>query len=426
MPDKLQLSGYLHDLGVCLHFQDDPLLKRTIILKPEWGTAAVYKVLDNPRVIDNLGCFNWTDLSDIWSGPEYADRRDELLQLMRRFKLCYEIPGSPGSYIAPQLLSENQPDYSWDETNNLFLRYTYDFMPKGILTRFIVEIHPWIADQSRVWRSGVVLEKDQNIAEVVEFYGQRAIKIRVSGMRPKKLLTIVTHELDKIHESYQHLKFQKLIPCNCSHCVGNQEPEFYPYETLEQFQAKGQDMIQCRKSGDMVPVRSLMDDVLDKARILQKVRSTPIPGTWLPRTDVFVSYSHQDKKWLERLQKHLKPLVRGGIIDLWDDTKIRVGADWRQEIEKTLKIAKAAILIISAEFLASDFITNNELPPLLAAAEQEGCLILPIIVSHCLFDVTPELNRFQAVNSPKRPLNAMPEHEQEEILVKVAKTFLGQ
>ncbi|NEQ85055.1 MAG: GTPase, partial [Moorea sp. SIO2I5] len=51
--DKLQLSGYLHDLGVCLHFQDDPLLKKTVILKPEWGTYAVYKVLDNDDVIRN-------------------------------------------------------------------------------------------------------------------------------------------------------------------------------------------------------------------------------------------------------------------------------------------------------------------------------------------------------------------------------------
>jgi signal transduction histidine kinase len=139
--DKLQLSGYLHDLGVCLHFQDDDLLKRTVILKPEWATAAVYMVLDNKRVINTLGRFTRKDLSGIWSGPEYADRQGELLQLMIKFKLCYEIPSSPGNFIAPQLLSENQPVYTWDETNNLILRYTYEFMPKGILTRFIVEMH---------------------------------------------------------------------------------------------------------------------------------------------------------------------------------------------------------------------------------------------------------------------------------------------
>jgi Leucine-rich repeat (LRR) protein len=142
--DMLWLSRYLHDLGVCLHFQDDSTLKHWVILKPEWGTTAVYKVLDNETVKKNLGCFTQENLADIWKDGEYADMRDELLQLMMRFKLCYPIPNRSCNYIAPQLLDINQPDYSGDDTNNLILRYKYEFMPKGILTRFIVETHPWI------------------------------------------------------------------------------------------------------------------------------------------------------------------------------------------------------------------------------------------------------------------------------------------
>jgi hypothetical protein len=53
----LQLSDYLHHLGDILHFQDDPILRDIIILKPTWGLAAVYRVLDNPSVIDNWGKF---------------------------------------------------------------------------------------------------------------------------------------------------------------------------------------------------------------------------------------------------------------------------------------------------------------------------------------------------------------------------------
>jgi hypothetical protein len=186
LKDKLQLSGYLHDLGVCLHFRDDPLLRKTVILKPEWGTDAVYKVLDNQRVIRNLGQFTRADLADIWAAPEYADMQDELLQLMMKFKLCYKIPGSQESYIAPQLLTENQPLYDWDASDNLLLRYTYEFMPKGILTQFIVATHPVIADHRCVWKSGVVLEKDQTRAEVIEYYGRREIRIRVAGKHKKK------------------------------------------------------------------------------------------------------------------------------------------------------------------------------------------------------------------------------------------------
>ncbi len=191
LKDKLQLSGYLHDLGVCLHFQEDPLLKKTIILKPKWGTDAVYKVLDNKTVVGNLGKFNRDDLADIWHEAEYANMQDELLQLMINFKLCYRIPNSE-FYIAPQLLTENQPQYDWDEADNLILRYKYEsFMPKGILTQFIVAVHKLIAEQRYVWRSGVILEKDETKAEVVEYYGKREIKIRVAGRHKKELMTIV-------------------------------------------------------------------------------------------------------------------------------------------------------------------------------------------------------------------------------------------
>jgi internalin A len=220
--DALQLSKYLHDLGVCLHFQEDDLLTRIIILKPTWGTDAVYKVLDNPQVLENMGKFTHEDLRAIWKEDKYTDMRPELLRLMMNFKLCYEIPNSTGTYIAPQLLTPNQPDYEWNESENLLLRYEYEFMPKGILTRFIVETHPWVENQTCVWKTGVVLHKDGARAEVIEHYRYHKgeICIRVSGKRRRDLLTIVRHELDKIHTSYERLKYSTFIPCNCSSCKG--------------------------------------------------------------------------------------------------------------------------------------------------------------------------------------------------------------
>ncbi|PHM06637.1 GTPase [Nostoc sp. 'Peltigera malacea cyanobiont' DB3992] len=267
--DKLQLSSYLHDLGVCLHFQEDPLLNKTVILKPKWGTDAVYKVLDNEKVIRDLGSFTESDLANIWYEDEYATMHDELLRLMINFKLCYEIPRSQGKYIAPQLLSANQPSYSWDETKNLILRYTYEFMPKGIITQFIVAMHELINEQQCVWKSGVVLSKDQTKAEVIEYYGKREIKIRVSGRHKRDLMTIVTHELDKIHISYKRLKYNKLIPCNCNTCKDSQEPHFYFSEILRQFVADRQECIQCQKSYQMVEVLGLIDDVMDRKELLK-------------------------------------------------------------------------------------------------------------------------------------------------------------
>ncbi|MEM9448103.1 MAG: COR domain-containing protein, partial [Cyanobacteria bacterium P01_E01_bin.6] len=242
--DQLQLSDYLHDLGVCLHFQNDPILKHTLILKPEWGTTAVYKALDTKAVRDHLGRFTRAQLDSIWSEATYAPMRDELLQLMMRFKLCYEIPGRPQHYIAPQLLSLDPPDYDWDDQANLIFRYDYDFMPKGILTRLIVEMHEYIENQQLVWKTGVVFFNGTARAEVIEHYPKREIRIRVSGNDQRLWLSVITHELEKIHRSFDRLQYKPLIPCNCSECKNSQTPYDYPYNRLQKFLHTG-NPIQC-------------------------------------------------------------------------------------------------------------------------------------------------------------------------------------
>ena len=80
------------------------------------------------------------------------------------------------AYIAPQLLSPTRPAYEWEGRGGLVLQYDYEFMPKGILTRFIVAVNHLIADQGLVWKSGVILERKAR--------GPRSSKIIRGGGSP--------------------------------------------------------------------------------------------------------------------------------------------------------------------------------------------------------------------------------------------------
>ncbi len=137
------------------------------------------------------------------------------------------------------------------------------------------------------------------------------------------------------------------------------------------------------------------------------------------RMHVFVSYSHEDEEYLARLQAHLRPFERNGLIDAWSDTRIKAGQDWQQEIDTALKKATAAILLISADFLASDYIINNELP-LLLKAQTEGVKIIPVILKPCILTEYPDLARLQSINDPEESVISLDEFGREKLWSQVA------
>jgi hypothetical protein len=138
------------------------------------------------------------------------------------------------------------------------------------------------------------------------------------------------------------------------------------------------------------------------------------------KVKIFISYSHEDSYWLALVKKHLKVLkFENNIFDDWDDTRIKTGSKWKEEITKSLDECKIAILLISTDFLASDFINNDELPPLLKSAESNGTKILPLIISPSRFLKNKSLNIFQAANNPSQPLSDLSKSEQDKVLLKL-------
>jgi len=133
------------------------------------------------------------------------------------------------------------------------------------------------------------------------------------------------------------------------------------------------------------------------------------------RNKVFICYSHKDKEFLDRLKIHLKPLEKNNLIDLWSDQKIKNGDEWQKAIEAALLEAKIAILLISADFLASDFIVDNELPRILDKSAKNELKIIQVIIKPCSFLSNKSLSKYQAVNDPQKPLAGLSIVERENI-----------
>lgn len=150
------------------------------------------------------------------------------------------------------------------------------------------------------------------------------------------------------------------------------------------------------------------------------ITASTVPQASGRRDQIFISYSHKDKKWLERLETHLKPLVRNQSISYWNDTQIKPGSTWRDEIKAALARAKVAVLLVSPDFLASDFIAQQELPPLLKAARSEGVTILWIPLKDSNVQET-EINDYQAMIDVKKPLSRQHAGHRDRVLVEISR-----
>jgi len=371
--EQMKLSSIFHDLGVFLHFQEHSNLEDFIILQNVWATDAVFAVLDNVNIKTRGGRFYESEISTIWKNKNYEQiTHKKLLSLMMQFELCYLADEAyPQLYIIPEMLNESPPvGYKWVALNDLPLIYDYDFLPKGILTRFIVRLHRNIFVQNGeqvVWKTGVKLDGKlfgfiQTFAEVTIQWDFKSIKIAVQGPYSRELMNIIMFHLDELSDKFfketgggfitQNSKYHKKIPCNCNQCKNSEDKAFYQFDELMERRNNGKDYVDCTKppAYNIVEIAQLLDGVFihDKAKQSFKAKN------------IFISYATEDKLFKNELLKHFAPLQTQKLITIWNDELITPGY-WGPQIETALNEADIYLFLLSANALSSEYINQKEL-----------------------------------------------------------------
>lgn len=142
-----------------------------------------------------------------------------------------------------------------------------------------------------------------------------------------------------------------------------------------------------------------------------------MPPDSSPRPDrpaVFVSYSHEDEGWKERVVGHLKILELEDVLDVWEDRRIAAGDDWRPAIEAALRRASVAVLLVSRPFLTSRFIRDTEVPRLLEQRKAEGVRVIPVFVHPCPWQAVGWLAAIEGRPRNGQALSSIPRKAQAE------------
>lgn len=143
-----------------------------------------------------------------------SERHSFLLELMRKFELCFNFPDNNDRYLIPDLLGKQQPDEAgaFSPEHCLNFQYHYPILPEGLLPRFIVRTYVRSSEQS-MWLTGVILKFEGNRALVKADQQDKKIIISIEGpvSGRRRLLAVIRSDFERIHESF-NFEPREMIP----------------------------------------------------------------------------------------------------------------------------------------------------------------------------------------------------------------------
>ena len=396
---QFALIRLLHDLGVMLCFNNDRVLQEIQVLNPDWVTNGVYQIINYSKLIDSNGILNLNDLSIILDSKKYPTDKERfyIADLMEHFELSFKSENNKNIYFIPSAFAKDRPhkmEWKWDDNSVIRFNYVYDVLPSSIMSRFIVKVHRLIRNND-FWFSGVVLEFENCEAQIIKDSEERTIKITIGGKGNKQnFLAIIREKFESIHHSYKEIQVRRYI-------MIDQEGKIpFSYDDLLIYQRENMEKVFVPALSTSFNVNNLISGIDTKEKLIDidKEKEHTMKGISL-----FISYSHKDEDLKDKLKSHLSALKREGTIRIWDDRKITGGSEWEPEIMDRVSTYEFIILLISSDFIDSDFCMSKEVAVAMERHHKKQAVVIPVFVRPCDFKNLP-FSKLQGFPKDAKPV----------------------
>lgn len=368
-------------------------MRHALVLNPGWVTDGIYKLIRGVENSKPPGELKASALSKLLPEEKKPEMRRYLVDLMRKFELCFALDEEEERFLVPAVLPVKSPvlDAAWTtDKEALRLRYEYDALPQGLLPRFLVRTHVLSQGQQR-WRSGVMLAFEGAEALVRAVQGKQdyiEIIIRGDHQPVQRLAAVVRENFRVIHDDIKALAPRLMIE------VAGGTGAYQRLAFLED---------EAKKDGPLRVDTGKGTLVVEEKVVLDKVQPPEVLDAPKPVLRVFVSYSRKDLALKEQFDVNLKVLANQRKIILWSDSRLAGGEDWNQEIENALKAADIILFLVSSAFLASDYVRDNEMALAMKRAEAKEAVVVPVILKDCGWQ-DEKWQKYGALPDPKKPV----------------------
>lgn len=378
----------LHALGLALNYGDDPRLRDTTVLDPDWVTDGIYLLL---REAPNERAELSLEAACRKLPKEEVKRVMFLIRLMQKYDLAFPLKEDELLWLVPQALADSQPalaaEWQGEATR---LRWTYAALPEGLVPRFITRTHTLSEGLDR-WLNGTLLELGQARALLRADVTDRRITATVLGPEPdrQQLAGTIQTEMRALNAEIRGLEPLEELQLQ-------RAPEVWlPVTGLEKAEDKGKPEMSLLTPKGPIEVNATDEN----NRLTAEDART---NAWKPR--VFISYSHHDDAAKDQLVLKLKVLQTAGLVEFWLDRDLTAGEEWNRGIREELESMDVFILLVSDHAMTSDYINRVEITRALERREEGNAEVVPVILHRCQWKACGRLNHLIALPKDGKPI----------------------